>query len=52
VAQNEPLWFLGQRKNWHKLNRNAWHYKTGITGTNRTEISKYNVEEDAVCVTV
>jgi len=32
--------FLTHRQKWHSLNRNAWHYKTEITGTNRTELTR------------
>ncbi|MCL8009367.1 hypothetical protein M8845_18225 [Gelidibacter japonicus] len=31
--------FLTHRQKWHSLNRNAWHYETEITGTNRTEVT-------------
>src|SRR5690606_30734497 len=30
---------LTHRQKWHSLNRNAWHYETEITGTNRTEVT-------------
>lgn len=30
---------LPNRQKWHSLNRNAWHYETEITGTNRTEVT-------------
>src|SRR5690606_2891351 len=34
---------LTHRQKWHSLNRNAWHYETEITGTNRTEVTTPSV---------